>query len=92
MARGASPVLAATLLALAAACWVSAAFVPAAGSAAKVAQPPAGAAIVAGAAAPLLASQPAFAADSPPGWPYALVFSVVFVGIFVIPNTIWKGK
>jgi len=36
-------------------------------------------------------SQPAFAdADNLPGWPYVLVFSVLFVALFIIPNTFWR--
>mmetsp|Transcript_679 Transcript_679/g.1875 ORF Transcript_679/g.1875 Transcript_679/m.1875 type:complete len:101 (-) Transcript_679:49-351(-) len=39
----------------------------------------------------LAASQPAFA-ESPqyPGWPFFLVFIVLFGVVFVLPNTIWK--
>uniref|UniRef100_A0A7S2NC01 Photosystem II reaction center protein T n=1 Tax=Zooxanthella nutricula TaxID=1333877 RepID=A0A7S2NC01_9DINO len=47
----------------------------------------------AGAAAPLLLAEPAFAENlSPPGWPYLLVFLTVFAAVFVIPNTIFKGQ
>ena len=60
-----------------AAAWVcTPAFVPAARGASSEALPSASgpAAAAAGLAVPLLASQPALAADSPPGWPYVLVF------------------
>merc|ERR1711956_156061 len=39
----------------------------------------------------LAESQPAFAdADNLPGWPYVLVFTTLFVGLFIIPNTFWR--
>mmetsp|Transcript_20291 Transcript_20291/g.53239 ORF Transcript_20291/g.53239 Transcript_20291/m.53239 type:complete len:99 (+) Transcript_20291:89-385(+) len=87
------------LLALAsvlAAAWVCApAFVPAARGAASEALPSApgaAATAAAGLAVPLLSSQPAFAADSPPGWPYVIVFIGVFFAVFVLPNIVFKGK
>eukprot|EP00929_Paragymnodinium_shiwhaense_P083838 TRINITY_DN44797_c0_g3_i1.p2 TRINITY_DN44797_c0_g3~~TRINITY_DN44797_c0_g3_i1.p2 ORF type:complete len:103 (+),score=29.99 TRINITY_DN44797_c0_g3_i1:87-395(+) len=48
-------------------------------------------AAAAGVAAPLLLSQPAFAADSPPGWPFLLAFTTVISVIFIIPNIVFPG-
>eukprot|EP00929_Paragymnodinium_shiwhaense_P070383 TRINITY_DN3564_c0_g3_i1.p1 TRINITY_DN3564_c0_g3~~TRINITY_DN3564_c0_g3_i1.p1 ORF type:complete len:127 (+),score=34.12 TRINITY_DN3564_c0_g3_i1:29-409(+) len=44
-----------------------------------------------GLAAPLVVGQPAFAADSPPGWPFLLAFTTVISVIFIIPNIVFPG-
>mmetsp|Transcript_122951 Transcript_122951/g.333905 ORF Transcript_122951/g.333905 Transcript_122951/m.333905 type:complete len:97 (+) Transcript_122951:113-403(+) len=83
------------LAALLGAAWLGcvAAFVPAARGVAKVAAaPPGAAAAAAGLALPALTSQPALAADSPPGWPYVVVFLGVFAAVFVLPNVVFKGR
>eukprot|EP00929_Paragymnodinium_shiwhaense_P107716 TRINITY_DN74088_c0_g1_i1.p1 TRINITY_DN74088_c0_g1~~TRINITY_DN74088_c0_g1_i1.p1 ORF type:complete len:102 (-),score=13.13 TRINITY_DN74088_c0_g1_i1:207-512(-) len=45
----------------------------------------------AGLALPLFVGQPAFAADSPPGWPFLLAFTTVISVIFIIPNIVFPG-
>jgi len=64
---------------------------PAAGGAA-FSRPGGAAAAAAGLALPALTSQPALAADSPPGWPYVVVFLGVFAAVFVLPNVVFKGR
>mmetsp|Transcript_48782 Transcript_48782/g.106039 ORF Transcript_48782/g.106039 Transcript_48782/m.106039 type:complete len:94 (-) Transcript_48782:128-409(-) len=93
MASGRSPrVLSAAFLvaAMLATAWLlSPAFVPPA--APRTTET--GMAVAAGLAAPVLLSQPALADQpSPPGLPYVAVFLVLFAGLFIIPNAIFKGK
>mmetsp|Transcript_39908 Transcript_39908/g.87104 ORF Transcript_39908/g.87104 Transcript_39908/m.87104 type:complete len:96 (+) Transcript_39908:62-349(+) len=95
MAAGRSPrVLSVAILVAAtfAGSWLlSLAFVPPAAPRATEA----GALVVAaaGLAAPLLLAQPALADQpSPAGLPFVAVFLVLFAGLFIIPNAIFKGK
>jgi len=89
MARSNSAVLSLALL-LAAAWQFMPAFVP---SSVPRTVPQMSAA-VAGVLAPVLASQPAMAAsdENLPGWPFAIVFVVVFFAVFVVGNIIFPGK
>mmetsp|Transcript_11836 Transcript_11836/g.35411 ORF Transcript_11836/g.35411 Transcript_11836/m.35411 type:complete len:104 (+) Transcript_11836:73-384(+) len=46
-----------------------------------------------GAALAVAGAEPAFAEGAQyPGLPYVLVFVTVFSALFIIPNSIWKGK
>mmetsp|Transcript_2611 Transcript_2611/g.6096 ORF Transcript_2611/g.6096 Transcript_2611/m.6096 type:complete len:96 (-) Transcript_2611:152-439(-) len=95
MASGRSPrVLSVAILIAAtiAAAWLLCpAFVPPAAPRTTEAGVPIAAA--AGLAAPLLLAQPALADQpSPSGLPFVVVFFVLFAGLFIIPNAIFKGK
>mmetsp|Transcript_16592 Transcript_16592/g.33576 ORF Transcript_16592/g.33576 Transcript_16592/m.33576 type:complete len:98 (+) Transcript_16592:94-387(+) len=79
--------------ALAAACLATSCFVQPPAQAPRGQAPGSQAPVALGltAASWLAASQPAFAeAPQYPGWPYLLIFVLLFSALFIIPNTIWK--